>query len=474
MNAATQVHQAENWWRPRAQPQAETAAVAAAAGNSLAFRALVAFTAILVLSPQAFFPVLAPLRIAFLAAGLAIGAHLFDRMARRESVPPFNTEIALAVALVSWAVLTLPVSYWVGGSVEILTDQYLKAVVFFWLVGSLVTTGQRMRTLAWTLVLCSVPLAVTGIKNYFSGELLHTGVPGLKRIYGYMGGSGLAANPNDLALMLNLIVPIAAALMFDSRRFIARLVAGLAAILSIAAVVLTFSRAGFLTLATTAIMLFVVLVRRKAPGAAGFLLLVALAAPVLMPAGYMDRLSTITNIESDQTGSAQGRWGDFIVAAEVIAMNPIIGFGIGNDMIALNQHRGEDTWRSVHNAYLQYGVDLGLPGLLLFAWLHVLCFKSARAVERRAGSDPALQHLAYLAAGIQISLAAFFVAAMFHPIAYQFYFFTIAGLAVALKNSCRSEAAARVDAVAAAPARPTTLSGGTPLPRSLAAHPRVS
>ena len=28
---------------------------------------------------------------------------------------------------------------------------------------------------------------------------------------------------------------------------------------------------------------------------------------------------------------------------------------------------------------------------------------------------------------------------MFHPIAYQFYFFTVAGLAVALKNACRAE-----------------------------------
>jgi hypothetical protein len=29
---------------------------------------------------------------------------------------------------------------------------------------------------------------------------------------------------------------------------------------------------------------------------------------------------------------------------------------------------------------------------------------------------------------------------MFHPIAYQFYFFTVAGLAVALKNTARATA----------------------------------
>lgn len=431
---------ADGWWRPRAgAPRAQAAPIAA--GNAIAFRALVAFTAILLLSPQAWFPVLAPLRIAFLAAGLAIGAHLFDRMVRRGSAPPINAEVILAILLVSWAIITIPVSYWAGGSVEILTDQYIKAVAFFWLVGTLATTARRLRVLAWTLALCAIPLAATGIKNYLSGELLYTGVPGLRRIYGYMGGSGLAANPNDLALVLNLIIPIAAALALESRQIGARALAALSTVISIVCVVVTFSRAGFLTLATTAAMLFVVLLRRKSAGAAAVLFLVVLAAPVLMPTGYLDRLSTITNIESDRTGSAQGRWQDFLLAAEVVAKNPIIGVGVGNDMIALNQERGQETWRSVHNAYLQYAVDLGIPGLLLFVAMHVMCFRSARRVERTAARDPALAHLRHLAAGIQIALAAFFVAAMFHPIAYQFYFFTIAGLAVALKNTCRTELA---------------------------------
>jgi len=45
---------------------------------------------------------------------------------------------------------------------------------------------------------------------------------------------------------------------------------------------------------------------------------------------------------------------------------------------------------------------------------------------------------------VQIALVAFAVGAMFHPIAYQFYFFVIGGLAVALKNTCRAEIAAEI------------------------------
>ena len=410
-----------------------------------------AFTAILLLSPQAWFPVLGQLRIAFVAAATAIGAYLLDRLVRQGAIQRLNAEVGIALMLVAWAVITLPVSYWIGGSVEVLTNQYMKAVLFFWLVGALATTERRLRTIAWTLVLCAIPLAVTGVRNYLFGEVLTTGVPGLTRIYGYMGGSGLAANPNDLALVLNLIIPIAAAMMIAARRFAARAVAAFAMLLCTAGVIVTFSRAGFLTLAATAVMLLAVLIRRHSAGGATFLVAVALTVPVLMPDAYFERLSTITNIQADETGSAQGRWQDVVASAGIVAKNPIVGAGIGNDLLALNDYRGRDTYRSVHNAYLQYAVDLGLPGLILFAWLHIMCFRGVRRLERLARDDEALRPLGPLAAGIQVSLVTFFVAAMFHPIAYQFYFFTIAGLAVALKNTARATGA--VEAPAGVPQR---------------------
>jgi O-antigen ligase len=246
----------------------------------------------------------------------------------------------------------------------------------------------------------------------------------------------LTENPNDLALMLNLILPISGALVL-SERGVRRLIVLAAMALAAAAVVLTFSRAGFLTLAAAFILFLGMLVRQKSSGVAVLLVLVAVAAPFMLPSGYTDRLSTITNIEQDRTGSAQGRWSDLHVATTLIAKNPVVGAGIGQDILVMNAERGEDEWTSVHNAYLQYGVDLGIPGLLLFAWLHLTCLRAARAVDRRASVDPAVRELQPLACGLQISLIAFGVAAMFHPIAYQFYFFSVAGLAVALRNTCR-------------------------------------
>jgi O-antigen ligase len=406
------------------------------AGSSVAFAALVAFTAILLLSPQIWFPVLKLVRIAFVAAGIAIAAHVVERTAHRQPITPLSPEIGIALALVGWAILTLPLSVWPGGSVRVLTDHYLKAIVFFWLLGTIVTTSGRLRTLAWTLTLCSIPLAGTGVSNYLGGEVLSTGVRGFYRISGYTGV--LTANPNDLALMLNLIIPITGALGFSESGG-RRLLAVSTLLLSVTAVVLTYSRAGFLTLAVSFLIFLTVLSRQRMAGGAAALLVLALCVVSLLPDDYVARLGTITNIEADATGSAQGRWKDTKVAMGVVARHPIVGAGIGQDILVMNEERG-DTWRRVHNAYLQYGVDLGIPGLLLFAWLHLTCFRIARAVERRAAAEPMLEGLRPLAAGVRISLAAFGVAAFFHPIAYQFYFFTVAGLAVALRNACRAAA----------------------------------
>ncbi len=424
------------WWCPD-RPEDDAAAVRAPTSR-LAFGALVTFTVILLLSPQIWFPILGTLRIALIAAGLAIAAHLLQCLARHQPVAPFFPEIGIAGALVCWSVITIPVSYWPGGSVQVLTDHYLKAVAFFWLIGAVVTTTSRLRVLAWAFVLCAIPLAATGIHNYASGVFWSTGVAGLRRIHGYDGGSGLVGNPNDLALMLNLIIPIAAALMLSTRSTTGRWLGAIAAALSVVAVVLTFSRAGFLTLAATAVMSAIWLLRRRASGKAAVLLVAALCAIPYLPEGYTDRLSTITDLAADRTGSAIGRWKDYQVALGVVARNPILGVGIGQDVLAMNQSRG-DEWISVHNAFLEYAVDLGLPGLALFVWLYVTCVRSARAVERRSTRDPSARDLVHLAAGVQIALVGFAVAAFFHPIAYQFYFFSIGGLAVALKHAYLTE-----------------------------------
>jgi O-antigen ligase len=433
----TTLQAAHEWWRPGAPARAIVEPRVEPAGNNLAFGALVAFTIVLLVSPQAWFPAIKSLRIALLSGGLAIVAHLSGRALGQTNPLPVRREMAIALALILWAAFTIPLSIWPGGSLAALTDHLIKAIAFFWLIGTLVSSRQRLVLFSWVLALCTIPLAVTALDNYRSGVFVTNASSSVQRIAGYVGGSGLAGNPNDLALMLNLLMPITGALLVTTRKPWLRFAAGCALLLSVAAVIATFSRAGFITLAVIALLALAGMVRRGAAGTALLIVFLAVGALFLTPSTYFTRLSTIANIEADVTGSAQGRWNDYFVAMDYIRQHPLTGAGLGQDLLALNATRGHETWRSVHNAYLQAAVDLGLPGVVLLLALLFASFANARTVRRRSDGD-----LAVLAQGVHISLVAFVVAAFFHPIAYQFYFFCLAGLAVALVNAHRAEASA--------------------------------
>lgn len=413
-----------DWWRP-----GPTAAVASIrprdvgrAGGNLAFWCLVGFTLVLVLAPQQFIPLLGRLRLAFALALVAIVAHLSERARLVANHKPLEVRLVLAIVVV--AVFGIPNSYWPGGSVETLTGDFFKSIAIFLLLGEVVSTDGRMRSLLWTLVACSAPLALQGLRNYLSGSFVRD------RIVGYE--SGLASNPNDLALTLNLFIPLALALAVTARRSWQRLLAWGCVCLSVLAVVVTFSRAGFLTLVTESVLMLAFLVRRRATKAVAGLAFCAVVAMVLLPAGYLQRISTIASIESDSTGSSQERWADMVTAAKFVADHPVLGAGIGQGILALNEARGA-AWVNVHNAYLSYGVDLGLPGLVLFVALVLTSYNGAKRVAALP-SELVGDEVVAFAGATRISLAGFIVAAFFHPIAYHFYFYYIAGLSVAVNT----------------------------------------
>ena len=161
------------WWRPARltpTPAAEQP------GGRVAFGALIAFTSILILSPQVWFPVFRSLRIALLAAGVAIVAHLLDSAVLRRAGARTHPEVVIAFCLAGWAALTVPLSYWPGGSVAVLTEHFLKAIAFFWLIGGVVTTPARLRTFLRLLVICSIPLALTAVRNYQSGVFVASSI----------------------------------------------------------------------------------------------------------------------------------------------------------------------------------------------------------------------------------------------------------------------------------------------------------
>jgi probable O-glycosylation ligase (exosortase A-associated) len=381
------------------------------------------------LAPQDFFPALQPLRLPLIVAILATAAYVWDRIIHNVPLSYGAFEFWLILCLTAWAALTAPLSYSPEDSWGFLLNTYSRTLIVFWLVSNIINSSQRLYRTFWALSLMAVPLAVTAMVHFFSG--VYFSPTAADRIAGY--DAPLTANPNDLALMLNLILPLTIALLLTHRRLSVRLLLLTAIFLSAAAVIMTFSRTGFLTLLTLLpLYLWKLRHRRGRRWVWALVLLILTCVPIVGPA-YLDRLSTIANIEADKTGSARERWADMSAAAAFTVDHPLFGAGIGQNHLAVQEERGPDGG-IVHNVYLEYSSELGLIGLAIFLLFYFASIKSAASVQRRAAEEGDTEML-YMGEAIQVSLIAFGVAAMFHPIAYHMYLFYFAGLAVAAKNT---------------------------------------
>jgi O-antigen ligase len=205
--------------------------------------------------------------------------------------------------------------------------------------------------------------------------------------------------------------------------------------------VVTFSRAGFIFLATT---LLLYLGRLKKGRSGIVLLLLLLLVLTLNVDGFIARLGTIGDVQTD--GSAHERWETTWKAFHLMATYPLTGVGIGQSIIALNDIGGV-RWRNIHNVYLEIAVDLGIPALLVYLLLFYRALRSV-AEARRAWSAHDVD-LYYLAQGLEISLIGFAVAAMFYPVAYHLFVYYLLGLAVAVKALGRQEILAHEAAIGA-------------------------
>jgi probable O-glycosylation ligase (exosortase A-associated) len=413
------------WWRPQAvQASPLSEAPPDTDQAALPFWSVMAFTAVLLFSPQTYVPALAPFRPALLVILIGVLAYVSDRWARGLSIVEWNREIGLITGLGALAAFTIPFSLWPGGSFAVLSD-FAKTVAIFLLLSHVVTTMARLRLAAWLLTWMAIGLGLFALYNFMTGAMIDQGA-NQERLVGNEGA--LTKNPNDLALMVNLLLPLTVGLFLASRETWQRMVLLAAVGVEAATVVLTYSRGGAVTLAVIGLAYFWKLRRRPERSFIYAGLLAAVLALPLLPSSYFDRMSTITNVEADRTGSAQERISDMIIAGKTILANPIIGAGMGMNMLVMREARG--GWLGVHNVYLEHALDLGLIGLGLFLVLLWSCLRVVSDIQHTASSPD----LVFFAQGLQVSLMAYATAAMFHPVSYQYYFYYIAGLAIGART----------------------------------------
>lgn len=414
---------------------------------------LLAFTAVLLLRPQDQLPGLGALHIAEICAFIGIGPMLLHRFARRLPVFRVTPETLGLVGFGIVILATAPFSIWPGGAFELFFDSYLKIMIVFVLMMNTLTTPKRLEQLTWLIVCCCGYIAGRAVFDYARGVNLVEG----GRIAGAV--SGIFGNPNDLALNMVTFMPAALMVALTRRHSaVKRLAAAGIAALMLATVVFTKSRGGAIGMG---LMLLAVLFlgRKVRPGFTVMALAGVLLATPFLPASFWQRMSTITDEQSDKvhyTGSSEARRVLIQEGIDAFAAFPLTGVGAGQ-FKNYNPPERKERYRETHNALIQVAAETGLFGVLLFGFLIVRGAVAAARTRRllskprkRSAPDPLGQMMndedrrslyAYTAA-MTAGLLGWFVCALFASVAYSWTFYYLLALIVATRELVRARLSA--------------------------------
>jgi len=233
---------------------------------------------------------------------------------------------------------------------------------------------------AW--MLGGLAIALVGVYQWAFGQNLIT-AEGVWRVRGFYG------SPNNLALYLGRLLPVAIAIAAWGRRGGRRWFYGLTALVMAVALVLTYSRGAWLLGVPVSLLFLMALRGRRAfVLALGVLLLAAVVLLLVVGPG---RLTSLLDTTGGTTFFRLQLWQS---SWSMVRDHPVLGVGLDNFLYEYRtRYVLPSAWEEFnlshpHNLVLDFWLRLGLPGLAVLAWLLVAFFRRGwQAACRLAGGD---------------------------------------------------------------------------------------
>lgn len=244
------------------------------------------------------------------------------------------------------------------------------------------------------------------------------------------GGSFFSSN-NDLALALNMALPMFFYLAKDEENRKLKTVFWFTFVMSMVSVIFTFSRGGFLTLAGVGTLL---LLKSKHKILAAMVVSVALIIGMTyIPEKWFKRMETIKTYEEDR--SAMGRINAWYTALNIAKDRPLTGGGFETfswqvfDRYAPNP----DDVHDVHSIYFEVLGEHGFVAFGLFIALIFFSLSTTRKLKIFAGKNKDLKWVENYSDMLQISLIAYMVGGTFLGRAYFDLFYHIVAMGIIMK-----------------------------------------
>jgi putative inorganic carbon (hco3(-)) transporter len=397
-------------------------------GHSLTYAGLFLFTIVLYARPAEYYPSALTASLAFFVAVITLAIYLPSQLSLDGSLTARPREINLVLLFCLTGLLSIPLASSPGEAWSTFSDTFIRCVVIFIVMVNVVRTEARLKGLLLLAIIVSLWLSVGAINDYRLGLMVVEGYRAGGR------GTGIFGNSNDMALHLVTIVPIAIALFFSTRGLVRKILYGASAALMMAAIVLTYSRGGFLGLLVALGFLAWKLGRSNRLAIGVLAVLITGAFLVLAPGNYSVRVLSIFVPSLDPVGSSSARKEELMRSLQVAIHNPVFGVGMGNYASSMS-FRGLVT----HNSYTEVAAEMGMAALVLYMMFIITPLRRLGQIVRETFETRASSRYSHLAIGLQASLLGYLVCSFFASVAYLWYVYYLVGYAVCLRRLYEAE-----------------------------------
>lgn len=191
-------------------------------------------------------------------------------------------------------------------------------------------------------------------------------------------------NPNVLGQYLVMVIPVAFALMWSDKRFLAKLFYALIVAVMMACLIFTWSRAAWVGI-LLAIGFYMVMKDRRW---ASLLVVALLIMPFVLPESIISRITSLGNMSDSSTAYRFSVW---ISSLRIAGDYWLSGIGLGAGAFervyqkyALN---GAGFALHSHNFYIQLVVEMGILGIILFAFIMISTYRKIISIKNKNSSN---------------------------------------------------------------------------------------
>lgn len=402
------------------------------AGAKWSFAFLWLFTMTVFVRPEDLFKT--PLHFELIFGSAAIVAYVCALAARRANLL-WSRELSFVLILTAWFTIGIVFGYWKRGSYDVLTQVWLKTATVFFLLTQILTGLGRIRKILWAIILSELIVTTLSIVSRADQAL-------------YVGArlAGISENllgRNYLGIAVAMTLPYIAA-QYIARPSLVRSGLLLATVCSsMWMLVLTASRGGFLGVVFSITLTWWFILRRSRRGQIVGLLLATclLVAAIQAPTVFWSRLQTVwssSDHDANETAasaneSAEGRRLLLLKSIDYTFARPILGLGLGNFKIAMGNDSPDHLgWFATHDAFTQVSSEGGIPALSLFLLLLYSVISRMYKVGQGLDKNPSHQEMRLVAHATLVSVLSFCFEGFFASIAYDYFLYYPAGIAVGL------------------------------------------